>query len=150
MNTISLANTSSLNGINIVRSEVSRDTSNDHVLTDLNHYDIECTNERATFVYLNDNQLIGYLTVSKTPIFNRCNDLMLEMFVHPQFQRQDVGSQLMEKCISYVKEMEIKYRITLSVLHSSVGAIALYKKFSFVVIHEELKGNYMAHEIQHQ
>lgn len=146
---MSIANKEHLNGINRIRQAIYLDGSNGHSLTEIDEYEIECSDDRATFVYHQVHELIGYLTFYKTNLFKEAGDVIMEIFVHPNFQGNGFGTKLIETCINHITDKGRFNRITLSVLNDKVRAISLYERHGFSILREDSQGKYMYREIQH-
>ena len=76
-----------------------------------------------------DCKIIGFIFLKKF----LCDDVFtgqLGVVVHDSYQRQGLGSRLVEKILGTAKTERIQ-EITLSVLPHNNAALRLYKKFGF-------------------
>ena len=100
-------------------------------------------NNVHSFVAVIDNderyQVIGNigLTVANNPCQAHKGELIIA--VHPDFQNQGVGNQLMQTIIDLADNWLNLYRLELTVSTDNGKAIKLYQKFGFVIEGEHQK-----------
>lgn len=58
-----------------------------------------------------DNDFVGFVAVD-AEWWEDDSFFIREIFVNPDFQRQKIGSQLIEKCINHAKEKDVKAVVT--------------------------------------
>ena len=85
-------------------------------------------------VYEQSNQVVGLCILQA--VLDEAN--LLLMAIHPKFQGQGLGYQLLEKSIELLKNHPVQ--IFLEVRESNLGAIKLYEKSGFHQI--DLRKNY--------
>ncbi len=80
------------------------------------------------------NQILGFCILQ--PVLDEAN--LLLMAIHPDYQGQGLGYQLLEKSLQLLKNDPVQ--IFLEVRESNLGAIKLYEKIGFHQI--DLRRNY--------
>jgi ribosomal protein S18 acetylase RimI-like enzyme len=104
--------------------------------------------EGSQFVAIVEGKVAGYIGYNNPlPIKSHQHVLMIDMGVHPAFQRKGIGSKLLTFMEKWAKEQGIK-KLSLRVLATNPGAIALYQANGFkeegrLVDEFLLDGNYV-------
>ena len=92
-----------------------------------------------------DKQVIGYCLYQV--VFEQAE--ILRIGTHPKYQRQGVASQLFDRLHEVLQSNQVE-SLLLEVRADNHGAIALYERQNFVVIHKR-KGYYRTlHQSSHQ
>ncbi|WP_440998626.1 N-acetyltransferase family protein [Fodinibius sp. SL11] len=89
-------------------------------------------NTYPVFVYLDDNELLGWLSVSKYSKNRAALSEVIEVsyYVDYNHQNQGIATQLMEHALQFCKQSD--YRIAVAILVSdNEASIALLNKFGF-------------------
>lgn len=95
---------------------------------------LESVESYQSTVIEQQNQILGFCILQ--PVLDEAN--LLLMAIHPKFQGQGLGYQLLEKSIELLKNHPVQ--IFLEVRESNLGAIKLYEKSGF---HQnDLRRNY--------
>ena len=95
---------------------------------------LESVESYQSTVIEQQNQILGFCILQ--PVLDEAN--LLLMAIHPEFQWQGLGYQLLEKSIELLKNHPVQ--IFLEVRESNLGAIKLYEKSGF---HQtDLRRNY--------
>ena len=90
-----------------------------------------------------EQRVIGFVL-----LFSKVNEgHILNLAVHPDYQRQGYGKLLMKKILAIAEE-EALNKIYLEVRHSNRGAIALYKEMGFHPI--GVRKNYYRNQDQYE
>jgi len=145
---IEIAGADDLDVINRIRLAVASDNSSGHDLSIIDKLEIEHNEERVTFICLMDSGVTGYITIYKTCLFCEENDVMLDVFVHPDFQGRGMGTKLIEACVKHASQATETNRIFLGVLNCNYGAISLYERHGFITFSEDAEGKYMVLKVQ--
>ena len=95
---------------------------------------LESVESYQSTVIEQQNQILGFCILQ--PVLDEAN--LLLMAIHPEFQGQGLGYQLLEKSIELLKNHPVQ--IFLEVRESNLGAIKLYEKSGFHQI--DLRRNY--------
>lgn len=95
---------------------------------------LESVESYQSTVIEQQNQILGFCILQ--PVLDEAN--LLLMAIHPEFQGQGLGYQLLEKSIELLKNYPVQ--IFLEVRESNLGAIKLYEKSGFHQI--DLRRNY--------
>ena len=95
---------------------------------------LESVESYQSTVIEQQNQILGFCILQ--PVLDEAN--LLLMAIHPEFQGQGLGYQLLEKSIELLKNHPVQ--IFLEVRESNLGAIKLYEKSGFHQI--DLRSNY--------
>ncbi|HCO08590.1 MAG TPA: ribosomal-protein-alanine N-acetyltransferase [Acinetobacter ursingii] len=95
---------------------------------------LESVESYQSTVIEQQNQILGFCILQ--PVLDEAN--LLLMAIHPKFQGQGLGYQLLEKSIELLKNHPVQ--IFLEVRESNLGAIKLYEKSGFHQI--DLRRNY--------
>ncbi|WP_211747457.1 GNAT family N-acetyltransferase [Paenibacillus sp. Marseille-Q4541] len=83
-------------------------------------------------IALDHTNLCGYIGFkSPTPLHSNNHVLEIHIAVHPAYQKQGVGTSLMDSMIKYARSQGIR-KLRLRVLSSNLSALAFYKKCGFV------------------
>ena len=95
---------------------------------------LESVESYQSTVIEQQNQILGFCILQ--PVLDEAN--LLLMAIHPEFQGQGLGYQLLENSIELLKNHPVQ--IFLEVRESNLGAIKLYEKSGFHQI--DLRRNY--------
>ena len=79
-----------------------------------------------------DEKIVGQLSVMGGSLLRTQHVGVIEMFVHPEFREQGLGSKLLAKCVSWCEENAYLQKLELSVISDNHRAIALYQKTGFI------------------
>ncbi len=88
--------------------------------------------ETAIFVAEENENLLGFIAVISESPSKRKFQRYVAMGVLEQHHGKKIGQGLMEKCISFCKDQNVK-RIELTVVCENEKAVNLYKKFGFEI-----------------
>lgn len=96
-----------------------------------NHFEIELKNPYAYFlVALDNDKIVGYISSTLEEMGE-----ILNFFVIKEYQNIGIGSALLNEVIEQSRIKKVK-SIYLEVNENNLNAIALYKKFGFVLSHK--------------
>jgi phosphinothricin acetyltransferase len=84
------------------------------------------------FVYEKDNRIAGWLSVSPYRENRKALDSVVEVsyYLHPDFQRQGIGSELLNFILDNAQQYDIKKLICI-LLEINFASIRLLEKFGF-------------------
>ncbi|MDO9629197.1 MAG: ribosomal protein S18-alanine N-acetyltransferase [Acholeplasmataceae bacterium] len=91
------------------------------------------------FVYEKNKDIIGYIGFRAIDKESE----MMNFCVHPEYQGQGIGKEILEYAIQYLKDLRVK-TILLEVRKSNKKGIAIYEKFGFKQSH--VRKNYYGSE----
>ena len=85
-----------------------------------------------------NGKLVGYIHFLK-PMYTRfglkakyCWAPIANLYIQPEFRRRGIGTQLMQKCLDYLKSKGAT-RVELDVWTHNKEAISFYRKFNFEI-----------------
>lgn len=84
------------------------------------------------FVYEKDKKIVGWLSISPYRRGRRALADTAEMsyYIHNDYQRQGIGSELVKFCLENIRLFGIKHLICI-LLGTNIGSIRLLEKFNF-------------------
>ncbi|MEO7532181.1 MAG: GNAT family N-acetyltransferase [Sediminibacterium sp.] len=118
--------------------------STDQLLNTLDEYTITLENEKTWITTLNENPnaflliaesdgaIIGFVFFIPNSKVKNAHTGECGVNVHPAFQGQGIGRQLMQELLDWAKENQQIQKIVLQVFATNKHAIALYKNLGFI------------------
>lgn len=94
------------------------------------HFRHSWTKEQASIVAVQDDRVIGHLSVSREESPVTRHVASIGMAVASDWRGKGVGSALMAEAVRWAREMSIE-KLALSVYPDNDPALALYRKFGF-------------------
>ncbi|MGL5511709.1 MAG: GNAT family N-acetyltransferase [Sporomusa sp.] len=94
----------------------------------------------------NDNGVVGFMHISEdhTPPFEVFIPLkfanIIDLYVHPNFRKQGIGSKLLDAASQWAKDRELDY-IELNVLFENRNAIKLYEHLGYKKVSHIMRFN---------
>lgn len=88
-------------------------------------------NRGLTLVVEFNNQVIGFLSFSRSPYMRLQHAGLFGMGIKPEFSNMGIGTKLLSHFIEWAKEQEGLEKICLDVFSNNERAISLYKRLGF-------------------